>query len=138
MQAGKSALPPYTDIPGFCKSATLADIAAHGHVLTPGRYVGAEDVADDGEPFDEKIKSVSTKRVEIVFKLRCIVKLFFPISKHKSTKIYDFEKYKKTQQSQMQKPLIGRGFSGLPFAIFMFLEIGCLWVCNISNLISMF
>lgn len=48
-------LPPYTDIPGFCKSATAAEIAAHGHVLTPGRYVGAEEVEDDGEPFDEKM-----------------------------------------------------------------------------------
>ena len=45
----------YTDIPGFCKSATTAEIAAHGHVLTPGRYVGAEEVADDGDPFEEKM-----------------------------------------------------------------------------------
>ena len=52
-------LPPadagYQDIPGFCKSATTAEIAAHGHVLTPGRYVGAEEVADDGDPFEEKM-----------------------------------------------------------------------------------
>ncbi len=40
---------------GFCKSATTAEIAAHGHVLTPGRYDGAEEVADDGEPFEEKM-----------------------------------------------------------------------------------
>jgi type I restriction enzyme M protein len=45
----------YSDIPGFCKSATTAEIAAHGHVLTPGRYVGAEEVADDGDPFEEKM-----------------------------------------------------------------------------------
>jgi len=45
----------YTDIPGFCKSATTAEIAAHGHVLTPGRYVGAEEVEDDGDPFEEKM-----------------------------------------------------------------------------------
>jgi type I restriction enzyme M protein len=45
----------YEDIAGFCKSATTAEIAAHGHVLTPGRYVGAEDIEDDGEPFDEKM-----------------------------------------------------------------------------------
>jgi type I restriction enzyme M protein len=45
----------YEDIPGFCKSATTAEIAAHGHVLTPGRYVGAEEVEDDGDPFEEKM-----------------------------------------------------------------------------------
>jgi type I restriction enzyme M protein len=45
----------YADVPGFCKSATTSEIAAHGHVLTPGRYVGAEEVADDGEPFEEKM-----------------------------------------------------------------------------------
>ncbi len=46
----------YSDIPGFCKSATSEEIAAHGHVLTPGRYVGAEDIEDDGEPFEEKMR----------------------------------------------------------------------------------
>jgi type I restriction enzyme M protein len=46
---------PYADIPGFCFSATTAQIAAHGHVLTPGRYVGAEEVEDDGDPFEEKM-----------------------------------------------------------------------------------
>ena len=45
----------YRDIAGFCKSATLDEIATHGHVLTPGRYVGAEEVEDDGEPFEEKM-----------------------------------------------------------------------------------
>ena len=53
-QSGKSK-DSYADVPGFCKSATSAEIAAHGHVLTPGRYVGAEEVEDDGEPFDEKM-----------------------------------------------------------------------------------
>ena len=47
---------PYQDIPGFCKSATLEEVRKHGHVLTPGRYVGAEAQADDGEPFEEKMK----------------------------------------------------------------------------------
>ncbi|HEY1173378.1 MAG TPA: class I SAM-dependent DNA methyltransferase [Verrucomicrobiae bacterium] len=47
--------PAYQDVPGFCKGATSAEIAAHGFVLTPGRYVGAEEVEDDGEPFEEKM-----------------------------------------------------------------------------------
>ncbi len=45
----------YEDVPGYCKSATLDDIRAHKHVLTPGRYVGAAEVEDDGEPFEEKM-----------------------------------------------------------------------------------
>lgn len=44
----------YADIPGFCKVATLDEIAEHDYVLTPGRYVGSKEVEDDGEPFDEK------------------------------------------------------------------------------------
>jgi hypothetical protein len=50
-EAGK-----YEDVPGSCKSGTLDDIRKHGHVLTPGRYVGAEAQEDDGEPFEEKMK----------------------------------------------------------------------------------
>jgi type I restriction enzyme M protein len=46
----------YADVPGFCKSATLEEIRKHGHVLTPGRYVGAADVEDDGEPFEAKLQ----------------------------------------------------------------------------------
>jgi len=49
----------YADIPGFCKSATLEDIRKHGHVLTPGRYVGAEAQEDHGEPFEEKMKRLA-------------------------------------------------------------------------------
>ncbi len=44
----------YRDIPGFCKSETIEGIGKHGFVLTPGRYVGAEEQEDDGEPFAEK------------------------------------------------------------------------------------
>jgi type I restriction enzyme M protein len=51
----KNPTAAYADVAGFCKSATTAEIAAHGHVLTPGRYVGAEEVEDDGEPFEEKM-----------------------------------------------------------------------------------
>ncbi len=46
---------PYTDQPGFCKAATLADIAANDFVLTPGRYVGAAEIEDDGIPFEDKM-----------------------------------------------------------------------------------
>lgn len=46
----------YADIPGFCKSEPLEEIRKHGHVLTPGRYVGAEAQEDDGEPFEEKMR----------------------------------------------------------------------------------
>ncbi len=49
----------YTDVPGFCKAAELDDIRKHGHVLTPGRYVGAEAAEDDGEPFDAKMKRLT-------------------------------------------------------------------------------
>ncbi|HMU90676.1 MAG TPA: class I SAM-dependent DNA methyltransferase [Pseudomonadales bacterium] len=49
----------YADVPGFCRSAELAEVRKHGHVLTPGRYVGAEAQADDGEPFEEKMKRLT-------------------------------------------------------------------------------
>ena len=52
---GDTGASAYEDVAGFCMSATTTDIATHGHVLTPGRYVGAEDVEDDGEPFEEKM-----------------------------------------------------------------------------------
>ena len=46
----------YEDVAGFCKSAKLEEIAAHGFVLTPGRYVEAADIEEDDEPFDEKMR----------------------------------------------------------------------------------
>ena len=58
-QAGKGA-GKYADVSGFCKAVKLDDIRKHGHVLTPGRYVGAEVVEDDGEPFEAKMKRLST------------------------------------------------------------------------------
>jgi type I restriction enzyme M protein len=50
----------YADVAGFCKSAKTDEIRKHGHVLTPGRYVGAEEAEDDGEPFDEKMKRLTS------------------------------------------------------------------------------
>jgi type I restriction enzyme M protein len=49
----------YEDAPGFCKSAATEEIAAHGYILTPGRYVGAEAQEDDGEPFEEKMRRLT-------------------------------------------------------------------------------
>ena len=51
----------YADVAGFCKSATLEDIRKHGHVLTPGRYVGAAAQEDDGEPFTEKMQRLAAQ-----------------------------------------------------------------------------
>jgi type I restriction enzyme M protein len=51
----------YEDIPGFCKSATLDEIRAHGHFLTPGRYVGAEEAEDDGIPFEDKMAALTAE-----------------------------------------------------------------------------
>jgi type I restriction enzyme M protein len=51
----------YKDIPGFCKSATLDDLRKHGHVLTPGRYVGAETLEDDGIPFEKKMQQLAAQ-----------------------------------------------------------------------------
>jgi len=51
----------YADVAGFCKSATLDDVRQHGHILTPGRYVGAAEVEDDGEPFDEKMARLTAE-----------------------------------------------------------------------------
>ena len=49
----------YADVAGFCKAAKLDDIRKHGHVLTPGRYVGAAAAEEDGEPFEEKMKRLT-------------------------------------------------------------------------------
>jgi type I restriction enzyme M protein len=54
----------YEDVPGFCKSATIDEIRKHGYVLTPGRYVGAPPVEDDGEPFEEKMARLTAKLYE--------------------------------------------------------------------------
>jgi type I restriction enzyme M protein len=51
----------YADVAGFCKSATLDEIRKHGYVLTPGRYVGAAEVQDDGEPFEEKMARLAAQ-----------------------------------------------------------------------------
>jgi type I restriction enzyme M protein len=56
---GEKEAGEYADVPGFCKSAPLDEVRKHGHVLTPGRYVGAEAQEDDGEPFEEKMRRLT-------------------------------------------------------------------------------
>ncbi len=59
-----AAVTEYADVLGFCRSVSLAEIAQHGHVLTPGRYVGAEEVADDDEAFAQKMQKLTAKLSE--------------------------------------------------------------------------
>ncbi len=51
----------YQDIKGFCKSAPIEEIQKHNYILTPGRYVGIPDEVDDGIPFEEKMKVLTTQ-----------------------------------------------------------------------------
>jgi len=56
---GEKEAAEYADVPGFCKSAPLEEVRKQGHVLTPGRYVGAEAQEDDGEPFEGKMQRLT-------------------------------------------------------------------------------
>ncbi|WP_395743445.1 type I restriction-modification system subunit M [Prosthecobacter sp.] len=55
---GKAGAKPYADIPGFCASVTTEEIARHEYKLTPGHYVGNEQLEVDEVPFDEKMKAL--------------------------------------------------------------------------------
>ena len=54
----------YEDVPGFCKAASIEDIREHNHILTPGRYVGAAEVEEDDEPFEEKMARLAANLQE--------------------------------------------------------------------------
>jgi type I restriction enzyme M protein len=56
---GDKGASKYADVPGFCRAAKVEDIRKHGHVLTPGRYVGAEAAEEDEEPFEEKMQRLT-------------------------------------------------------------------------------
>ena len=51
-------------MPGFCYSAKLDYVRKHEHVLTPGRYVGAAEQEEDGEPFSEKMQRLTAQLAE--------------------------------------------------------------------------
>ena len=61
---GEPGTSGYADVPGFCAGVATERIAERGYVLTPGRYVGAADAEDDGEPFDERMKRLTAELVE--------------------------------------------------------------------------
>lgn len=48
-------------MPGFCRAVKLDEVRKQGHILTPGRYVGAEEVEEDGEPFEEKMQKLTSE-----------------------------------------------------------------------------
>jgi type I restriction enzyme M protein len=54
----------YVDEAGFCRSVKLDDIKEHGYILTPGRYVGSEEVEDNDEAFAEKMATLTAKLAE--------------------------------------------------------------------------
>jgi type I restriction enzyme M protein len=56
----------YEEVAGFCKSATLKEMQEQGYVLTPGRYVGATELEEDDEPFEQKMARL-TKELEAQF-----------------------------------------------------------------------
>ena len=60
----------YEDIQGFCKAAKLDEVREHEYVLTPGRYVGIEEQEDDGIPFEEKMKALTSELGELFEKSR--------------------------------------------------------------------
>jgi type I restriction enzyme M protein len=63
-------LKEYEDVKGFCKAATLEEVRGHEYVLTPGRYVGIEDVEDDGVDFEEKMENLTGELAELFAKSR--------------------------------------------------------------------
>ena len=62
---GEKGYPTYKDIPGYCKVSNKEEIAKFGYVLTPGRYVGADDIEDDDEPFEQKMNRLTKEYAEL-------------------------------------------------------------------------
>ncbi|MCD8207313.1 MAG: type I restriction-modification system subunit M, partial [Bacteroidales bacterium] len=53
------------DVKGYCAAITTEEIAKQDYILTPGRYVGIEEQADDGEPFEEKMTRLTSELSEM-------------------------------------------------------------------------
>ncbi|MCD6460193.1 SAM-dependent DNA methyltransferase [bacterium] len=51
----------YEDMKGFCKAVSLEEVRKHDHILTPGRYVGIEEIEEDDEVFEEKMKRLTSE-----------------------------------------------------------------------------
>ena len=85
----------YADMPGFCKAASLDQIRSHGHVLTPGRYVGSADTEEAGEPPDEKMTRLAAalgeqfcESAQLEAKIRAnLARVGFPIPETSSVKV---------------------------------------------------
>jgi len=82
----KNCKTEYEDVKGFCKSVELPEIIEHGYVLTPGRFVGAEDIEDDGIDFEEKMKGLTSKLNEQVLQSDKLTKEIF-----KNLKVLGYE-----------------------------------------------
>ena len=62
---GEKGYPKYKDVAGYCKAVRIEDIEKNNFVLTPGRYVGSEEIEDDGEPFPEKMKRLTSEYAKL-------------------------------------------------------------------------
>ena len=62
---GEKGYPKYKDVAGYCKVVKISDIEKNNFVLTPGRYVGTEEIEDDGEPFQDKMKRLTLRYAEL-------------------------------------------------------------------------
>jgi type I restriction enzyme M protein len=60
---GETDAGPYVDVPGFCKSASIEDVRAHNHLLTPGRYVGAPEQGEDGVSFSDRFTELKAQLI---------------------------------------------------------------------------
>ena len=62
---GKEGYPRYKDLTGYCKIVKKEEIVEKNSVLTPGRYVGTEDITKDGKPFEDEMKRLTSKYTQL-------------------------------------------------------------------------